>query len=77
MKLADKRDEYKQFFFNTKAGQEFMDELSRMIADDHKAAESYPESSRDYSQSAKGTRRVLDHIKSITTEVKKGRIAKN
>lgn len=77
MKLADKRAEYEQFFSNTKAGQEFMDELARLIADDHKAAESDPESSRDYSQSAKGTRRVLDHIKSVTTEVKKGRIAKS
>ncbi len=77
MTLAEKREEYRLFFESNKAGIAFITELERMIADDHKQAESNPESARDCSQSAKGVRRVLDHIKSITTEVKKGRVAKS
>ncbi len=76
MTLAEKRELYLAFFTST-GGEEFIKELDRMIEDDHREAERNPHLARDYSQSAKGTRRVLEHIRTITTEVKKGGVAKH
>lgn len=68
-----KADAYREFFFKSEAGQEFMKEISRLIATSHEEAEKSPELARDYVQRAKGNRQLLEHITSVTTEVKKGK----
>lgn len=68
-----KTEAYRKFFFESDDGQEFIHELRRLITTNHEAAEKTPELARDYVQRAKGNREVLDHITSVTTEIKKGK----
>jgi len=67
------RSAYQNFFVKSDTGKYFIAELERQISAAHEDAERLPEFARDYSQRAKGTRNVLDHIQSVSTEVKKGK----
>lgn len=62
---------YQNFFLKSEEGKAFMAELTRMIDDSHAKAEKDADKSRDYTQQAKGVRSVIEHIQSVTTEVKK------
>lgn len=66
-------DAYREFFFKSEAGKEFIKEVNRLITDSHEDAEKNPELARDYVQRAKGNRQLLEHITSVTTEIKKGK----
>lgn len=50
-----------------------MDEVTRLLVDNHEKAEKEPSMARDFVQRAKGNREVLDHIRAVGVEVKKGR----
>lgn len=65
---------YEQFFVKTEAGGHFMAELKRLLEDNHFRAEKEPELARDHVQRAKGVRDVVDHIQTVMTPVKKGRL---
>lgn len=67
------RQEYIDFFNSKEAGLYFLKEAERLLAENHRQAEDNPELSRDYMQRAKGNREVLDHIRSVLTEIKKGK----
>ena len=62
---------YREFFFKSEAGKEFIADVERMVTANHERAEVYPESARDCTQRAKGNREVLDYITVVTTGVKK------
>lgn len=64
---------YKAFFSDSEAGRHFMDEVTRLLVDNHEKAEKEPSMARDFVQRAKGNREVLDHIRAVGVEVKKGR----
>jgi RNase P subunit RPR2 len=66
-------DAYREFFLKSEAGKEFVKEVERLITNNHEEAEKNPELSRDYVQRAKGNRQLLEHITSVTTEIKKGK----
>lgn len=72
MNLERKRSAYREFFQKSEGGQSFVAELERLIVSNHEKAEQDPALSRDYVQRAAGIREILTHIKSVTTEVKKG-----
>lgn len=72
MNLEKKRSAYREFFLKSEAGAEFMADLERLIATNHEKAEHDPTLSRDYVQRAAGAREVITHIKTVTTEAKKG-----
>lgn len=65
---------YQSFFLKSEEGIAFVAEVKRLIESNHEKSESNPELSRDHAQRAKGNREVLDHILSITTESKKGKL---
>lgn len=71
MKPDELRNAYITFFVKSEAGKNYVTELQRLIASDHNTAENKPESARDHTQRAKGTRQALDHIASVLSEVKK------
>lgn len=64
--------QYKEFFVETKAGQDFVKSITDMIESNHEKAENTPENARDYSQRAKGVREVVSLIDTLVTESKKG-----
>lgn len=64
---------YQNFFIKSEEGKAFMAELIRIIDSFHAKAESDGDKARDYSQQAKGVRSIVEHIQSVTTEVKKGK----
>jgi uncharacterized protein YaaN involved in tellurite resistance len=66
------RQAYQAFFVKSEAGRAFMESLSQIIAECHNQAEKAPELSRDLVQRAKGARQVLEHIQSVSADVKKG-----
>mgnify|MGYP000303665334 CR=1 FL=1 len=63
---------YKEFFVESKAGQDFIKSINDMIESKHEKAEDNPENARDYSQRAKGVREVKGFIDTLITESKKG-----
>lgn len=65
---------YEQFFVKTEAGGHFTAFVNDLLDHNHAEAEKQPELARDYVQRAKGVREVVDHIQSVMTEVKKGRL---
>ena len=64
---------YQNFFLKTDEGKAFMSELDRLISSSHAKAENDADGARDYTQQAKGVRQVIEHIQSVTTELKKGK----
>lgn len=76
MTYQEKSEAYRNFFIESAVGREFMNELERLVTNNHEQAEDDPELSRDYMQRAKGNREVLQHIQSVTTELKKGKVSK-
>jgi hypothetical protein len=74
MNAKAKAEAYSKFFDGSEAGLEFLKELNRLIDHNHEKAEEVPESARDHVQRAKGNREVLQHIRGVTTEIKKGRL---
>lgn len=64
---------YQNFFLKSEDGQEFVRRISSLILENHEKAEREPEHARDYSQRASGQREVIDLIRSLTTEIKKGK----
>lgn len=64
---------YQNFFVKSEEGKAFVDELERLIATCHEYAEKDADKSRDYTQQARGIRQVIEHIRSVTTELKKGK----
>lgn len=73
MKQDQLKPAYDQFFLKSDAGKYFIDYLSNSIDNNHKQAENNAEKSRDYIQNAKGIRTILEHITSVTTNIKKGK----
>lgn len=65
-------DAYTQFFMKSEEGRHFVDQLEKLITENHEKSENTPDSARDYSQRAKGVREVLSHIRVSTTKPKKG-----
>lgn len=59
---------YQNFFIKSEEGKAFMAELYRLINDCHEKAEKDANSSRDYTQSARGVRWVIEHIQSVSAE---------
>lgn len=68
----NQRQGYQNFFIKTEEGQACVQEIERLIADAHKKAEHKGDTARDYTQRARGTRDVLDHIQNMMIEPKKG-----
>lgn len=66
--------EYQNFFVKSEAGKSFIAEIERLIESNHEKAESTPELSRDFVQRAKGNREIIEHIQSVVTELKKGKL---
>lgn len=64
---------YRQFFLKDEAGKEFTEFIEGLIDTAHQNAERDPDHSRDFTTKASGYRDILQHIQSVTTEVKKGR----
>ena len=62
---------YQNFFLKTDEGKAFVAELDRLINDAHQKAEKDADKSRDYTQQAKGVRQVIEHIQSVTADIKK------
>lgn len=71
MKLEQLRPAYQNFFLKSEEGKAFMAELSRLIDDSHQKAEKDATNSRDYTQHARGVRKVIEHIQSVSAEVSK------
>lgn len=67
---------YQNFFLKTDEGKQFLDEVRRQIAANHESSEKDPLLARDFSQRAKGNREILEHIQSVTTDIKKGKAPK-
>lgn len=70
MTLDEKRRAYQAFFTKSEAGKEFVQKIHEIIQANHAKAENVPELARDYVQRAKGSREVIEHIQSLTTERK-------
>jgi hypothetical protein len=64
---------YKAFFVESPAGQEFMQELTRLINSAHEDAEEDPNLARDYTQHARGVRQVIGYINGSLTEINRGK----
>lgn len=67
----NQKSHYREFFMKSEEGKAFMAELDRLISDAHQKAESNADKSRDYTQQAKGVRQVIEHIQSVTADIKK------
>lgn len=67
---------YSTFFEKSEAGQHFMSELARLIADKHRKAEDDIDHTVAFTQQAKGQREISDHILSVISDSKKGARAK-
>jgi len=61
---------YQNFFLKTDEGKEFLKTLGKLIDTAHEKAEKSAEEARDFTQQAKGVRQVVEHIQSVTTEIK-------
>lgn len=59
---------YRQFFLKTEEGQYLFNFIQERIEESHRLAENDPELSRDYSQRAKASREIIEHINSVMTE---------
>lgn len=75
MKQEDLAKAYAQFFTQTEAGKYFVRQLEETIETQHRLAETVPELSRDYAQTAKGVRGIMDHIESVLMLPKKTKVA--
>lgn len=64
---------YQNFFLKTEEGKAFLSELDRLITSLHAKAENTADEARDFTQQAKGVRQVIEHIQSVTAELKKGK----
>lgn len=71
LKREDLSNAYKHFFA-TEAGKHLHTEMTRLLVDNHKKAEDNPEGARDFVQRACGIREILNHINSVSLEIKKG-----
>lgn len=62
---------YDQFFNKSEEGKYFVDYVKSFIDGQHDKAENDPDHARDYAQSARGAREILNHISSVTTITKR------
>lgn len=73
MKQDQLKSAYTEFFYKSEAGKYFITSINDLITKAHEHAEDNAELARDYTQEARGARQVLNHIQSVTTEIKKGK----
>lgn len=76
MKREDIKKAYDQFFNKTEAGEYFIKYVTNYITDQHDKAEDNPEFSRDYTQSARGAKEIMKHIRSFDIDLIKGKYSK-
>ncbi len=69
----NQKEAYRKFFLKSEEGKAYIAEARRIIDDLHEKSESDADKARDYSQQAKGARLLIDHIVSVTTDIKKGK----
>ena len=65
---------YNEFFFKSDAGQYFINYIESFIDKEHQKAEKSAKEARDFTQSAKGAREILNHIQTTITVIKKGKM---
>ena len=60
--------DFQSFFLKKDSGKYYVEQLQKIIDNNHEQAEKDPELARDFVQRAKGAREALDLIKSISAE---------
>jgi hypothetical protein len=76
MKREDIKRAYDQFFNKTDAGKYFIEYVNSYVAGQHDKAEDNPELARDFTQSAKGAREIMKHIRSFDIDLIKGKYSR-